>query len=96
MVNSDMATLINAQNLQPLWTLNVSRVVRYSVGWMWHFRVPATEYPGILLFKCLPHRSPLCAPVRVVLLVPYVMCRVPGAASERRSPKLGFFLLCLL
>ncbi|NWR65768.1 F234A protein, partial [Bucorvus abyssinicus] len=26
-VNSEMATLINAQNLQPLWTLNVSRVV---------------------------------------------------------------------
>lgn len=27
-VNSKMATLINAQNLQTLWTLNVSRVVR--------------------------------------------------------------------
>lgn len=27
-VNSEMATLINAQNLQTLWTLNVSRVVR--------------------------------------------------------------------
>ncbi|NXW17820.1 F234A protein, partial [Circaetus pectoralis] len=26
-VNSEMATLINAQNLQTLWTLNVSRVV---------------------------------------------------------------------
>ncbi|NXD78017.1 F234A protein, partial [Halcyon senegalensis] len=26
-VNADMATLINAQNLQTLWTLNVSRVV---------------------------------------------------------------------
>ncbi|NXK77592.1 F234A protein, partial [Amazona guildingii] len=26
-VNSDMATLINAHNLQTLWTLNVSRVV---------------------------------------------------------------------
>jgi len=27
-VSSEMATLINAQNLQTLWTLNVSRVVR--------------------------------------------------------------------
>ncbi|KAF1484968.1 hypothetical protein FQV18_0007264, partial [Eudyptula minor novaehollandiae] len=27
-VNSEMATLINAQNLQTLWTLNVSHVVR--------------------------------------------------------------------
>lgn len=27
-VNSEMAMLINAQNLQTLWTLNVSRVVR--------------------------------------------------------------------
>ncbi|NWI69075.1 F234A protein, partial [Todus mexicanus] len=26
-VNSEMATLVNAQNLQTLWTLNVSRVV---------------------------------------------------------------------
>uniref|UniRef100_A0A8C0EMK5 Family with sequence similarity 234 member A n=1 Tax=Bubo bubo TaxID=30461 RepID=A0A8C0EMK5_BUBBB len=29
-VNSEMATLINAQNLQTLWTLNTSRVVRYE------------------------------------------------------------------
>ncbi|NWH79273.1 F234A protein, partial [Piaya cayana] len=27
LVNSEMATLINAQNLQTLWTLNVSRVL---------------------------------------------------------------------
>uniref|UniRef100_A0A8D0G0C8 Family with sequence similarity 234 member A n=1 Tax=Strix occidentalis caurina TaxID=311401 RepID=A0A8D0G0C8_STROC len=29
-VNSEMAALINAQNLQTLWTLNTSRVVRYE------------------------------------------------------------------
>ncbi|KFP71831.1 Protein ITFG3, partial [Acanthisitta chloris] len=30
-VNSEMATLINAQNLQTLWTLNVSRALRESL-----------------------------------------------------------------
>ncbi|NWH16442.1 F234A protein, partial [Grus americana] len=43
-VNSEMATLVNAQNLQTLWTLNVSRVV--SEPLLGYYK---PDVPGIVL-----------------------------------------------
>ncbi|NXO55450.1 F234A protein, partial [Aramus guarauna] len=43
-VNSEMATLVNARNLQTLWTLNVSRVV--SEPLLGYYK---PDVPGIVL-----------------------------------------------
>uniref|UniRef100_A0A8C0BGJ7 Family with sequence similarity 234 member A n=1 Tax=Buteo japonicus TaxID=224669 RepID=A0A8C0BGJ7_9AVES len=60
-VNSEMAMLINAQNLQTLWTLNVSRVMIVESGSgavQWDLKLNSrAESPGPATLSTADHRS---------------------------------------